>query len=537
VTETGSAGSAPRDRRLFRIGLGVLAAAALLLGLFGTGRGQGYSPDSCNYVSMADNLLAGRGLRTSITVWERPGDTMPLSFWPPLFPACMAAFRVIGLSRDMAARLVLVLSLVSAVLLVALLADLLERGRARTAGVAPDPIPAILAGALCLLSVPLLHLAFWVWSDLPALVLDLAVVVACLRAADPEERRPRSWFALAGLACAAAMLTRFAGVGFWLLLVVAALLLPRRREGIGRGFALGTAAAAILPFAAWLLRNRLVTGRATHAAGPRWSAGPGVLLETIKACLADILPFPLYGHTLETTLPIPPRDLGAGLVVLTVAVLLLSGTGLRSVAARAAAIPGAGLLAAAYALYVLWIGTAQFLVGNSAANVEQRYFAPAYALLLALAVVATTPFLRNAGEAGARPVRVAALLWCAYTVVAGAACVAFARARPGFGSAEFQGHASSAFVAGLDAPRFCSDHDSGVWFLTRRPVKLLPAASKPGDIRRLAEGGFDGVLVIHKAGHEWTPYCATLEQLLAAGLEERWRRIGDFPDCAVYARR
>jgi hypothetical protein len=168
-------------------------------------------------------------------------------------------------------------------------------------------------------------------------------------------------------------------------------------------------------------------------------------------------------------------------------------------------------------------------------DIEERFLAVAVPFLLAAGAALLLPPLPGAGTS--RPgFRGALLLWGVYHVLAGASGVFNARLRGGLPSAEFQGRPSSAFLRGIDAPRFCTDEEEATWYLTRRPVRLLPLAGETGEIRRLAEGGFDGVLVLSRTAGR-SHILATRAQLLDAGLLRNWEPAATFPDLVVYRRR
>ena len=71
------------------VGLAVLSLLAGTAVLAATMRyGPGVSPDSAMYVAAARSLLDGAGFVGY--------DGLPVAFWPPLYPAVLAAFGALG---------------------------------------------------------------------------------------------------------------------------------------------------------------------------------------------------------------------------------------------------------------------------------------------------------------------------------------------------------------------------------------------------------------------------------------------------------
>ncbi len=90
--------------------IGALAAGAVLLI---TKHGAGMIPDSAVYIGTARNLARGRGLTTPFNLLINPysparaaafDGAVPLTHYPPLFPAVLAVFERIGIDAFDAAR-------------------------------------------------------------------------------------------------------------------------------------------------------------------------------------------------------------------------------------------------------------------------------------------------------------------------------------------------------------------------------------------------------------------------------------------------
>ncbi len=86
-----------RAERILFASLVILSLAGVGIVLLSTSRyGVGFSPDSSGYISAARNLLAGAGLRCY--------DGSPYTYWPPLFPVCLAAIGLAGIDPAVGAR-------------------------------------------------------------------------------------------------------------------------------------------------------------------------------------------------------------------------------------------------------------------------------------------------------------------------------------------------------------------------------------------------------------------------------------------------
>ena len=88
------------DRRGTALGIAALALLGVGLALAASRHGVGASPDSVVYIGVARNLLAGRGLTEPFGALV---DT-PLTRYPPLYPALLAAGGPLGLDPLATAR-------------------------------------------------------------------------------------------------------------------------------------------------------------------------------------------------------------------------------------------------------------------------------------------------------------------------------------------------------------------------------------------------------------------------------------------------
>ncbi|HKY54508.1 MAG TPA: hypothetical protein VJM08_09390, partial [Anaerolineales bacterium] len=80
--------SAPLSKNKFWIFLSILAVIGMILCWAATFRyGAGVAADSTKYLSVAQNLLAGKGLYDHLN--------LPLLSWPPLYPILLAGLSLL----------------------------------------------------------------------------------------------------------------------------------------------------------------------------------------------------------------------------------------------------------------------------------------------------------------------------------------------------------------------------------------------------------------------------------------------------------
>jgi hypothetical protein len=213
--------------------------------LLATGRGIGLMPDSADYLSAAENLLAGNGLAVSGT----GGTSRPFTLWPPLYPFLLALGSLVGLELVETSRWLAALLFGGTVFMVGLAA------RWYTG----STMASVLSAALVLCSASLLHVFSWAQTD--GLFIMLALIALLLLDRYRALSRPSlllSSALVSGIAC----LARYSGatlvpVGIIVLLWPGRSL--RRRlldSGIFTVF-------SIAPLAMWLTRNTALTGSAT----------------------------------------------------------------------------------------------------------------------------------------------------------------------------------------------------------------------------------------------------------------------------------
>ncbi len=248
-----------KRQRVFYAALGAVALLSAGLVLWATRPwGLGLSPDSVSYVSAAQNVLAGEGLRLF--------DRTPMVAWPPWYPLTLAGLSALTDQPPLTVAPWLNAALFAGVVY---LSGLFARRYLRLSrGFA---LGCALAVAL---SIPLSRVALRAWSDL----LFVFWSVASFYIAERYARHPtRRWLALWTLGLALATLTRYVGV-VMVVWAVARLWavgrLPRRRKAKHAAL---LAFGALLPLAVWLARNWAVAGTWTGPRAPsRYTLGHNV---------------------------------------------------------------------------------------------------------------------------------------------------------------------------------------------------------------------------------------------------------------------
>lgn len=219
-----------------------LAAAVMALALLWAMHGPGiqWTVDSATYLSAADNLASGDGLRTFTGA--------PLTAFPPGLPVAIATLHDVGLSLESAAVLINVVSVVVATIA----ASVLLQRHAR------NNVVRWLTMVVVATSWPIIAVSLLVWSE-------SAFVAACLGSILAAQRLQRESTRLGplvilGLLSGLAFSIRYTGVIFAVIGVVVLLgrtPRPSRSLAIRLGLFL---VIALGPALAWWLRNHAADG-------------------------------------------------------------------------------------------------------------------------------------------------------------------------------------------------------------------------------------------------------------------------------------
>jgi hypothetical protein len=428
----------------------------------------GLDPDAISYLGSGQSFARAGSLMVENTDWESPDSVTALSHFPPGFPIALALPIRLGMAPVQAARLVEAFAAfvtVSALALLLLEAEL-PAGALLLAGML-TVTPALVAVHQAVLSEPL-FLAF--------LALDLAAV-----------SRARDRPLLGGLAAAAALMVRYAGISC----VAATALWSFAASGswkqrVRRGFAAGAPGA--LAMGLWLLHT-------SRAAGPGSVRSIGVyggLGQTLREGFSTVV---------DWLVPLP--DDGWWRVIAAV----LAGTAAlgisclpwwrsrrpetQSIRGDSKAISQAKLIGAATVLACCYLGTVVLArwVADPGIPLDFRLLAPFFLLAsvcIATAVTAQWRTLRL-------PARVLAVLllggWGASSVAATKEQVRFGReegidymAREWRNAEIIQW--ARAHAAGH---QLFTNSPAALYFHADRLSKLIPDATDPDDARAFAD--------------------------------------------------
>ncbi len=440
----------------------VLLAVALTIALSGRG-GPKLSPDSMQYLSVAEHLRTGHGFTTY--------DMRALQVFPPAYPMLLA-----GLSFLVGGHL-LGVAQVAGVVLAAISASLgwrLSRLHLGPFGA------AVLAGGWALGMGGVTASSPWAWAD-PLLITSMLGLLYGLERTVEGERAPWRWLLLAGGCGSIAALSSYAG---WQMAGAGALVLlavgpAALRERIRRLFVYGVVVA--VPTLAWVARNLAGSG---NPAGPRVPSDVTFsgMLNTVGQLTTGVF-FPGIAGG-------PGRILLFVLLVLAVPLVLVTVVGrLRADAKPDGERSAVALVVFGGVSYLLLVGSSLWVWVSMDARVYSRVAFP-LALALAVAVRRTVgPRWRTL---------VAKLPSLGMLTAAGVVCVWLLADFHGMwiaGSAPRRDYSTVAWhdrVAAVDrvlppGADVWSNQPDVVWFYTRRTVKLLPQQRVLFDPRTPAE--------------------------------------------------
>lgn len=236
-----SSGRGGGDRSLLLV-VGLALLGTLLILLREINYGPGVNWDSVMYMSVAENLVAGKGFVTF--------QGSPLTIWPPLFPMLLTPGVFLGFDAQDSAGFVNA----AAFGLTILFSGLWLHNRIASGTL------ILWATLAVMLSVPLTLAAVVVMSESPFVLFSLLALIWIEKFLQSHARSSLIWAAIfTALAC----LTRY--MGGTLAIAVALLLLLQR--GVPPRTKIGQLAVysfiAVTPVLLWLSRNMLVAGSTT----------------------------------------------------------------------------------------------------------------------------------------------------------------------------------------------------------------------------------------------------------------------------------
>lgn len=229
--------------------LAILGAFGACCVLYATAPGVGIAPDSATYIGSARNLLEGRGLKTNNWVAY---DWVPLTHFPPLFPALLALGGLFGPDPSVVARWLNALLMGANVVLLGYILYRATRGGAWT---------AILGSLLFLASADLVSAHTWALSE--PLMLFTGFLGLLWLWLYLEDGKPWRLVAASG-AMALALLSRYASLPLILTGALGLLLFRPSRPLARLREALVFALMGLGPLALWVWHNWWVSGHSTN---------------------------------------------------------------------------------------------------------------------------------------------------------------------------------------------------------------------------------------------------------------------------------
>jgi hypothetical protein len=439
---------------------GVLAVlAAVLVAAATRPPGPSLYGDSAGYLGVAQSLVRQGTLRVPNAPYTSADSTKPLDQWPPGFPALLAIPIRAGASPMASARIVIVLSAACTIGLIVLIVG-------GTAGPAWGALAALAVAVVT--SVVGTHLE--VLSEPPFIALEFLTLALLVWWPD----RPLA----AGLAAAAAVLVRYAGLGLSGAIAMWELLRPgpatarlrRALEGIAPG---------VLVYLAWssAVRRGGGTVRLVHL-----DRDPvGTVRRFIGSALSWLAPSYIGESRAADAFRI---GLKAALLVAIVALIAVLAKR-RPRDSR----PAAPSVASAAAMLAVGIGglllVARLL--ESSVAFYDRMLSPVHALLTVALVAGLAVWWGGAAPA---PRRVAALLtfaWCVASAATSARLVHEARTR-GLDHTRIGAAPSPVWqwlhTTAPGGPLYTND-PADVYFQTGRPSRSLPWVMTPESVRAL----------------------------------------------------
>ena len=457
--------------------------------------GVAINADAVTYMSTAESLVAGEGLRTF-------SDGKYVN-WPPAFPLLLAAFRVAGFELAEAGRLLNAAILGATALVVGLWLLRCLRHRAL----------ALLGAVSMATSLPLCHVSSYLISE-PAFILFILLALVPLDSF-LKGRGGRTAFAVAIVFASLAATTRY--LGATVIVAGVSMLLFRRTVPLSAKLKDATIYGALssLPLAISMLRNQAVSGTPTGARFEKDASGYSVFDSFIQ--LADTT----YIGLLPATAPnwVGYLLLGGvtlvGLGIVLVWVDAARGRAPTSIHSKeASAIYPCAVFSAIY-LFVL-VATA----GNTTEEIiGARYVAPVYAPLAIVAIALLDRFLALQAQG---PLKAIKLTVASLALAAAFANIGIASLKnwqltekslaTGYYGYSTRPWAQSATVAhlksnGIAAPVYSND-PAAVYYLATAPMRVrsvpnvLAREKCAAWLRRIREAGGAHVVWFHTR-HTW----------------------------------
>lgn len=326
--------------------------------------GAGAGSDEAMYLSVAENLAAGRGFV------DFYGHTP--AWWPPLFPALLALASLAGVEPLAAARFVNAAAFGATVFVFGRFLD--SKCDSRTSA---------LAGTAAVLASPaLIYMSSQALSDPLFLLFALLALVQLDRF--QREGGVRA-LVLCGVFSALCVSTRYMGVAVLATGAVVILLWAPGRPAARLGAACAYLSLSVPPLAAWLWRNLALTGTLTGPRGDSAHSPFAILRMFADAMQLEILPFRAVLFRVSET---AVRLGDAALLALAAGLGWAAAFRRRSIGRfferlESASLVTAAMFVAAYSALLLFMGSTVELADPG----HGRYVAPAQVCALFVVVV------------------------------------------------------------------------------------------------------------------------------------------------------
>ena len=323
--------------------------------------GIGVSPDSVIYLSAADSVLAGEGLK-AIAYHFTPTvpSGKPLVAFPPTYPLLISLSNLVNTEHLTAARCLHSFLFAVNIFLVGVIVYLATDRSA---------LAALTAMLLSLSSARFLEIHTMAWSEAPFILFILLAVLLLLL-----HVRTSHYLLLIGASVSAslAITTRYAGVTVLPPMILTVVLLGVKKPGRRIRDCVVLVGIAIIPLAAWLLRNEVTADSATGRTIALHPVGVSDIGKIANALLVFELP-----ATRNSYLKIALLLLGSGLLAAAIALSLKRALSREP---REEVNFGTQLCAAAFVITYLLFLVAYNSLMDPAVDLDTRTVLPAYVI-------------------------------------------------------------------------------------------------------------------------------------------------------------
>jgi hypothetical protein len=254
-------------------------------------QGVGISPDAIQYIGTARNVIAGHGLLAY--------DNSKLLLWPPLYPLLLAFMGIVFKCDPL-----LTIGWLNSILFAMIV---FFSGRIAFRLTKGSTLFALLTALFITFSIPLYGVTLMAWSE-PLFIL-LTVLFFVFLKKYTANYKIATLLVLALLAALAAI-TRYVGIALIVTGVLCILVNSRSRlkEKILRVLFFGFVSS--LPLAAWLVRNRIISGTFS---GPRMLSS-FTLLDNFHAMVANLFYWFFPKYLIDSQIFIAVLFFGLGLL-------------------------------------------------------------------------------------------------------------------------------------------------------------------------------------------------------------------------------